>query len=106
MPTQICKHKGRRSGSYPPCCLCELLEDWLGNAHTRLLDFYFANPLSCKCIPKVAWNHMKELKELGVKKELPEWTAPLLEAAGKMEDPTQSAETAAGKEMQVSKEDT
>ena len=48
---------------------------------------------------------MKELKELGVKKELPEWTAPLLEAAGKMEDPTQGTETAAGKETQVSKED-
>ena len=48
---------------------------------------------------------MKELKELGAKKELPEWTVPLLEAAGKMEDPTQGAETAAGKEMQVSKAD-
>ena len=30
---------------------------------------------------------------------------PLLKAAGKMEDPTQGTETAAGKEMQVSKKD-
>ena len=48
---------------------------------------------------------MKELKELGAKKELPEWTAPPLEAAVKMEDPTQGTETAAGKETQVIKED-
>ena len=74
-------------------------------AHIHLLGFCFANPLSCKCIPKVAWNCIKELKELGAKKKLLEWTAPLLEAAGKMEDPTQGAEAAAGKETQVSKED-
>ena len=48
---------------------------------------------------------MKDLKELGAKKELTEWTAPLMEAAGKMEDPIQSTETAAGKETQVSKDD-
>ena len=85
--------------------MCKLLEDQPGNAHTHLLEFCFVNPLSRKCIPKVAWNCMKELKELGAKKELPEWTAPLLEAAGKMEDPTQGAEAAACKEMQVIKKD-
>ena len=44
--------------TYPPCCLCELLGDPMGNIHTHLLDFCFANPLSHKMISQVAWNRM------------------------------------------------
>ena len=96
---------GQNKRSYPPCCLCKLLEDRRGNAHTHSLEFCFMNLLPRKCIPKVAWNCIKELKELGAKKELPEWTVPLLKAAGKMEDPTQGTEAVAGKETQESMED-
>ena len=42
---------GNRKKTFPPCCLCELLGDPMGNAHTHSLDFCFANPMSRKMIP-------------------------------------------------------
>ena len=41
---------GNRKKTFPPCCLCELLGDPMGNAHTHLLDFCFANPMLRKMI--------------------------------------------------------
>ena len=42
---------GNRKKMFPPCCLCELLGDPMGNAHTHSLDFCFANPMSQKDDP-------------------------------------------------------
>ena len=52
---------------YPPCALCELLGDKQKIAHTHSVHYCFANPLSKKCIQKVAWNRMQDLKELASK---------------------------------------
>ena len=58
---------GTKKRTYPPCALCELLGDKQKIAHTHSVDYYFANPLSKKCIQKVAWNRMQDLKELASK---------------------------------------
>ena len=73
--------------TFPPCSLCELLGNPMGNAHTHALDFCFANPLSHKMIKQVAWNRMQKLQAMAEKQELPDWTKPILEAAQKLEKP-------------------
>lgn len=58
---------GTKKRTFPPCALCELLGDKQKIAHTHSVDYCFANPLSKKCIQKVAWNRMQDLKELALK---------------------------------------
>ena len=58
---------GSKKKVYPPCSLCELLGDPMGNAHTHSIEFCFANPLSRKMLPQVAWNRMQDLQALAEK---------------------------------------
>ena len=58
---------GNKKRPYPPCQLCELLGDPMGNAHTHSLEYCFANPLSRKMMPQVAWNRMQDLNALAEK---------------------------------------